>query len=66
AARLGAESPYVMTGGVAKNAGVVKALGEKLSEQSAGGARVALTVPGDPRICGAFGAALIARDVARQ
>jgi activator of 2-hydroxyglutaryl-CoA dehydratase len=55
-----------MTGGVAKNAGVVKALGEKLSEQSAGGARVALTVPGDPRICGAFGAALIARDVARQ
>ncbi|MDR0596830.1 MAG: acyl-CoA dehydratase activase [Clostridiales Family XIII bacterium] len=60
AARLGAEPPYVMTGGVAKNAGVVKAFGEKLSER--GGAGITVAVPSDPQICGALGAALIARD----
>jgi predicted CoA-substrate-specific enzyme activase len=61
AARLGATAPYVMTGGVANNAGVVKALGEKLRERS--GRSEDLTVPGDPQICGALGAALIARDL---
>ncbi|MDR1292295.1 MAG: acyl-CoA dehydratase activase [Clostridiales Family XIII bacterium] len=62
ATRLGAEAPYVMTGGVANNAGVVKALGEKLRERS--GRHGGLTVPGSPQICGALGAALIARDTA--
>jgi predicted CoA-substrate-specific enzyme activase len=66
AARLGSESPYIMTGGVAKNAGVVKALGAKLAAQAGGRAKPGLTVPDDPRSCGAFGAALIARDGARR
>jgi predicted CoA-substrate-specific enzyme activase len=61
ATRLGAESPCVMTGGVANNAGVVKALNEKLREKN--GRRDALTVPDAPQICGALGAALIARDL---
>jgi activator of 2-hydroxyglutaryl-CoA dehydratase len=61
AARIGAEPPYVMTGGVANNEGVVKALSVKLSEH-AGGGRTEFTVPDDPQICGALGAALIARD----
>jgi predicted CoA-substrate-specific enzyme activase len=64
AARLGAEAPYVMTGGVANNAGVVKALGEKLREKS--GRRGGLTVPDAPQICGALGAALIARDLPQR
>jgi predicted CoA-substrate-specific enzyme activase len=66
AARLGAEPPYVMTGGVARNAGVVRALGVKLAEYKgmAGSAARAQEpiVPPDPQICGAYGAALIARD----
>jgi predicted CoA-substrate-specific enzyme activase len=61
AARLGAEPPYVMTGGVANNAGVVKALGEKLRE-SGGGRSRSVTVPEGPQICGALGAALLARE----
>jgi activator of 2-hydroxyglutaryl-CoA dehydratase len=67
AARLGAEPPYAMTGGVARNAGVVRALGEKLAEHL-GGARGAAEpiVPPDPQICGAYGAALIAIGGAAQ
>lgn len=45
---------YMMTGGVAKNRGVVQAVEEKL------GASVCL--PPEPEICGALGAALIALD----
>ncbi|MDR0518755.1 MAG: acyl-CoA dehydratase activase [Clostridiales Family XIII bacterium] len=65
AARLGARPPYVMTGGVAKNAGVVKALELKLTEQS-GGAKAEVTVPKDPQICGALGAAHIAREKGKR
>ncbi|MDR2163507.1 MAG: acyl-CoA dehydratase activase [Clostridiales Family XIII bacterium] len=59
--RLGAEPPYIMTGGVAQNAGVVKALGEKLGER--GGQSVGVIVPDVPQLCGALGAALIAREL---
>lgn len=51
-ARLRAEGPFVMTGGVAKNSGVVAALEERL------GAR--LLVPPEPQIVGALGAAIVA------
>ncbi len=50
--RLGAQPGYLMSGGVAQNAGVVKALEEKL------GAPV--TVPEHAQLCGAIGAALYA------
>jgi len=52
AGRTGLEQKYIMTGGVAKNKGVVLAIEEKL------GCR--LLVPEEPEICGALGAALIA------
>jgi len=52
AKRLGGEPEYVMTGGVAQNAGVVKALEEKLGS--------AVFVPPEAQLCGAIGAALIA------
>jgi len=54
ARRLGGEPEYIMTGGVARNPGVVKALEEKL------GAPV--HVPEEAQLCGAIGAALIALD----
>lgn len=54
AKRLGGEPAYIMTGGVAQNQGVVKALEEKL------GARV--FVSPQAQLCGAIGAALIALD----
>lgn len=50
--RLGGEPGYMMTGGVAQNVGVAKALEEKL------GAPV--YVPKEAQLCGAIGAALIA------
>ena len=50
--RLQGEPSYVMTGGVAQNKGVVKALEEKLGEQ--------IFVPEEAQLCGALGAALIA------
>jgi predicted CoA-substrate-specific enzyme activase len=46
------EPPVVMTGGVAKNIGVVKALEEKLETP--------LTIHSEPQIVGALGAALLA------
>jgi activator of 2-hydroxyglutaryl-CoA dehydratase len=52
--RVGVKNDVVMTGGVAKNIGMVKALEEKLG--------VKAYVPEDPRIIGALGAALVARD----
>jgi activator of 2-hydroxyglutaryl-CoA dehydratase len=44
----------MMTGGVARNAGVVKALEEKLGTD--------IFVSGQAQLCGALGAALIALD----
>jgi predicted CoA-substrate-specific enzyme activase len=52
--RVGLSPPVMLTGGVAKNAGIVRAL-----EKSLG---VDITVPDEPQIMGAFGAALIAVD----
>lgn len=46
------EGEYMITGGVAKNTGVVRAIEEKLSSP--------VLVPDEPEICGALGAALIA------
>ena len=54
---VGKRSPVVMTGGVARNAAVVRFLGEALK------ARV--TVPPSPQITGALGAALLAREASR-
>ncbi|MDY2625115.1 MAG: acyl-CoA dehydratase activase [Coriobacteriales bacterium] len=52
--RVHGEPEYLMTGGVAQNAGVVAALATKLGSP--------VRVPPDPQVCGALGAALIARD----
>ena len=54
ARRLGIECDVVLTGGVALNVGMVRAMGEYL--------RYELLVPPDPLITGALGAALLARD----
>jgi (R)-2-hydroxyacyl-CoA dehydratese activating ATPase len=51
-ARLRAEPPFVMTGGVAKNSGVIAALEERLGAK--------LLVPDEPQIVGALGAAIVA------
>ena len=51
-ARMRAEQPFVMTGGVAKNSGVVAALEERLNAK--------ILLPEDPQIVGALGAAIIA------
>ncbi len=56
--RLGFEPAYTMTGGVAQNKGVVKALEEKLGEQ--------IFVSDKAQLCGALGAALIALDGGRS
>ncbi len=54
AARLGEENPgeYMMTGGVARNQGIIKALEEKL--------RAKLYICDEAQLCGALGAALFA------
>ncbi len=52
--RLGAEPPFIMTGGVAQNRGVVGALEEKLGAP--------ISVFEEAQLCGALGAALIALD----
>jgi activator of 2-hydroxyglutaryl-CoA dehydratase len=54
ARRVGMEPPVAFAGGVAKNVGVVRALEDVIGE--------ALIVPDEPRIVGALGAALVARD----
>ena len=56
ASRVGMTPEVMMTGGVAKNVGVVKWL-----EKAVG---MPITVPDEPQIVGALGAALIARDLA--
>ena len=54
--RLGIEEEVTLTGGVAKNEGVVRALEDRLG--------VKMFVPPEPQIIGALGAALLARDLA--
>jgi len=53
--RIGVNPTIAFAGGVAKNAGVKRALEEALS--------IRLVVPPEPQIVGALGAALIARDL---
>ncbi|MGQ9456616.1 MAG: acyl-CoA dehydratase activase [Armatimonadota bacterium] len=52
AIRLRAQPPFVMSGGVAKNIGVVQALEEALGTE--------VLIPEEPQIVGALGAALLA------
>ena len=52
--RIGLREPVIMTGGVAKNIGMVRALEKELG--------VSIFVPEDPQIVGALGAALFAQD----
>jgi activator of 2-hydroxyglutaryl-CoA dehydratase len=53
--RVGIEEEVTLTGGVAKNQGVVCALEERLGAK--------LFIPPEPQIIGALGAALLARDL---
>lgn len=53
--RVGVEEKVTLTGGVAKNEGVVQALEERLE--------VRVFVPPEPQIIGALGAALLAREL---
>ena len=50
--RSNGKDPYIMTGGVAQNAGVVQALREKLGEN--------ILVPEELQLCGALGVAMFA------
>ncbi len=50
--RLGRRSKYMMTGGVAKNLGVVREIENRIGEK--------IIIPSEPQIIGALGAALIA------
>ena len=52
--RARGEGPYMMTGGVAQNRGIVDALCEALGEK--------IHVPAEAQICGALGAALFAAE----
>ncbi len=56
--RIGVEKDVVMTGGVAKNIGVVKTIEEKLG--------LSLLIPDEPQTVGAIGAAHIASQKARS
>jgi predicted CoA-substrate-specific enzyme activase len=56
AQRVGVAAEVTMTGGVAKNLGVVRALEELLGQR--------FNIPDEPQIAGALGAALYARDLA--
>ena len=56
--RLKIEPDVVLTGGVAKNAGIVKAMAEILGCE--------LLVPKDPLITGAMGAAILANELSAQ
>ncbi len=55
AKRAGGTGPYMMTGGVAQNRGVVKTLEERLGEK--------LIVSDKAQLCGAYGAALFAMEL---
>jgi activator of 2-hydroxyglutaryl-CoA dehydratase len=51
---IGFKNQIVFTGGVARNIGMKKALQKRIGEE--------ITVPENPQIIGALGAAIIARD----
>jgi len=51
---VGGEAEVTMTGGVAKNPGVVKELEDRLG--------IRMNIPAEPQTVGALGAALIARE----
>ena len=55
ARRLGIEPDLVLTGGVAKNSGIVKAMKESLGCE--------LLVPEEPLLTGALGAAILAKEI---
>jgi predicted CoA-substrate-specific enzyme activase len=57
--RVGIEDKFVITGGIARNVGVVTKIGEQLDG-------IKITVPAEPQIAGALGAALFAFDRARR
>ncbi len=57
--RVGIEDKFVITGGIGKNVGVVT----KLADQLGG---IEITIPTEPQIAGAAGAALIAFDRAKK
>jgi predicted CoA-substrate-specific enzyme activase len=57
--RVGIEDKFVITGGIGKNVGVVTKLEEKLDG-------IKITVPEEPQIAGALGAALFAFDRAEK
>jgi predicted CoA-substrate-specific enzyme activase len=56
--RLKVEEEIILTGGVAKNIGMVKALSDKLGHEA--------TVPSDPLLTGALGAALLGKDTVQK
>jgi benzoyl-CoA reductase subunit A len=56
---VGIEDQFVITGGIARNVGVVARIGEKIGE-------VNVNIPAHPMIVGALGAALFALDRARK
>jgi predicted CoA-substrate-specific enzyme activase len=56
--RLNVEEAVVITGGVAKNAGLVKALSDKLGYH--------VSVPSEPLLTGAFGAAILGKEFAMK
>ena len=56
---VGIEEQFVITGGISKNVGVVTKLGEKLDGKK-------MTLPAEPQIAGAVGAALFAFDRAKK
>ena len=56
--RLSVKDPVIMTGGVAKNRGVVKVLSDKLGRP--------ISVPAEPLISGALGAALLGKELVKR
>ena len=52
--RVGVEKDFAITGGVAKNPGVVKKIEEKIG--------LPVLIPSEPQIIGALGAALFAQE----
>ena len=57
--RVGIEDKFVITGGIARNAGVATRIEQKL-----GGLKI--TIPPEPQLAGALGAALFALDSAKK
>jgi len=54
ASRVGIEPEIALTGGVAKNQGMIRALEEKVGRK--------ILIPIEPQIIGAFGAGLLAKE----